>query len=169
MSASASLHFPWQRSTRSDWAVSRLADRHYSRQTIGARQFSPPGMNLTLKVGDGDVALAGWVWWHPHRNAPVGRWDGWDGWINCSFFRNEGSGYLSSALVRAAVWCCLSMWSYAGMAVPISGFDTYVMPTAIRSSNPGWCYQCAGWTVTDNWTRDGKKRRLILPLNEVAL
>lgn len=162
----AALYAPWQLSNRSDWCVSRLADRHYSRQKPGTRQFSPPGMNLTLKIGDGDIAEAGWVWWHPHKNSPVGRYDKYDGYICCSLFRNEDSGYLSSDLIRAAVYGALCLWDFPSMACDLIGFDTYVQPSSIDSPNPGYCYQKAGWHKTDDWTKDRKKRRLVLPLSE---
>ncbi len=72
----------WRRVPRSDWQARELADRHYSRQTVGAVDFMPPGRVLVLLTYD---ALA--VWGVVQNRDPVGavRW-------RCSIFRNEGGG-----------------------------------------------------------------------------
>ena len=143
-----------------------MADRHYSRKTIGSRQFAPPGRKLVLYIPGPlwpfEVAAA-WVWWHPHENAPIGRngcrrADGYDGWYNCSLFRNESAPVLSSELIREAVDLVNKEWG-----LPPYGYDTYVWPEKLRSINPGYCYQKAGW-LKDGWSKDGKKRRLYLPI-----
>lgn len=150
----------WQRTGRADPAVARLADDHYSRQKRGARQFSPNGRVVTLYLVGPQWpfrAAAGWVWWHPKLGVAE-RKDGFTGWWQCSFFRNE-SDRLSSELIQEAIPWVIEAWG-----LPPFGFDTYVWPDKIRSTNPGYCYQKAGWTLTDHWTQDGKKRRLYLPV-----
>lgn len=147
----------WLPTKRADPAVARLADDHYSRQSKGHRQFSPPGQVIVLYV-HGDHwpfrAAAGWVWHRPHPEKAK-RMDGYDGWYSCSFFRNE-SEYLSSDLILQAVEWVLMLWG-----APEHGFDTYVWPAKIRSSNPGYCFQRAGWEK-NGWSSDGIKRRLYL-------
>lgn len=43
----------WRRVTRCDVRARLLADRHYSRQTIGARDFMSNGRTLVLLTNDG--------------------------------------------------------------------------------------------------------------------
>ena len=147
----------WLPTNRADPAVARLADDHYSRQRKGHRQFSPPGQVIVLYI-PGDHwpfrAAAGWVWHRPHPDKAK-RMDGYDGWYNCSFFRNE-SEHLSSELVEQAIEWALYIWG-----PPECGYDTYVMPSMIKSPNPGYCFQVVGW-AKDGWSSDGKKRRLYL-------
>lgn len=150
---------PWQRTTHFDIAVARLADEHYSRRKKGSRQFRPPGQSVVLYIPGPQwpfKAAAAWVWWRPHPDK-AHRYDGYDGWWNCSLFRNE-SPLLSSDLIRAAIPWVLDAWGR-----PPHGFDTYVWPEKLRSTNPGYCYQVAGWQK-DGWSKDGKKRRLFLPV-----
>lgn len=52
-------------------------------------------------------------------------------------FRNEGK-VLSSSLIRAADAIADRRW-------PAQRHYTYVDARKIRSSNPGWCFLCAGW------------------------
>lgn len=149
----------WQRTNRGDIAIARLADRHYSRKHIGARQFHPPGQSIVLYVPGPSwpfEVAAGWVWWRPYPGKAT-RYDGYDGWYNCSLFRNEGCGVLSSDLIREAVDWVNAIWG-----LPEQGYDTYVWPTRLRSTNPGYCYLQAGWSK-DGWSKDGRKRRLYLP------
>lgn len=56
---------------------------------------------------------------------------------NCAFFRNEGS-QLSS-------WLILEAEKLAWVRWPGERLYTYVNTAAIRSSNPGYCFQIAGW------------------------
>ena len=152
---------PWEQTYHFDPALSRLFDGHYSRGKPGARQFRPPGQGIQLYIPAPDWpfhASAGWVWWRPHPEK-ANRYDGYDGWTCCSAFRNL-SGVLSSELIREAVRIGLELWG-----PPEHGFDTYVWPEKLRSTNPGYCYLQAGWHK-DGWSKDGKKRRLYLPVDE---
>lgn len=84
----------WHISNRADPRAAALADRHYSRQTIGARQFVPPGRCFVL-VQDSAYWVTSWPFAQFVRHAWAGAWI-------CSAFRNEGVG-LSSELIREAV------------------------------------------------------------------
>jgi len=63
--------------------------------------------------------------------------DGQDG-VNCSVFRNESKSLLSSELIKEAELIAKNRW-------PGQRFYTYVNPRKVRSSNPGYCFKCAGW------------------------
>lgn len=107
-----------------------MADRHYSRQKVGAREFMGPGRTLVLRSASGDI-LFGWLW-------PLDgmRMDGQTGY-NCTIFRNE-SRRQSSLVIHEAEQLAVDRWGP-------NRFYTYVDPGKIRSTNPGYCFQCAGW------------------------
>ena len=127
----------WRVSHKYDKVGAKLADGHYSRRTIGAPQFMPPGETLVLVTVD-DSAVFGW--WRPHPRSGIVAMNGLDGWT-CTIFRNVGK-YLSSELVLEAERHLL--WE-RGNCGP-SGLLTYVAPKKIRSSNPGYCFRLAGYT-----------------------
>jgi hypothetical protein len=109
--------------------VCALADRHYSRKTVGSPQVVGPATGkMILLTGDGSALFI----WRKNKY----RMDGQDG-VECSIFRNEGL-VLSSDLVREAVRLARIRW-------PAHRLFTYVRPTAIRSTNPGHCFIMAGW------------------------
>lgn len=57
--------------------------------------------------------------------------------VNCAVFRNESS-VLSSSLILEAEEIARSRWGDVR-------FYTYVNPRYVQSSNPGYCFQAAGW------------------------
>ena len=107
-----------------------LADRHYSRRTVGARDFVGNGRKLVLRDTYGDVVFA-WLW-----AADEWRLEKQTGY-NCTIFRNE-SKRLSSDIILEAEQAAFSYWG------PNRVF-TYVNGKKIRSTNPGYCFQKAGW------------------------
>jgi hypothetical protein len=144
----------WQICNKFDARGARLADRHHPRRTHGSPQFLPPGETLVLALPDG---LAAFGWHRPHPKSGVLRLDKLDGWC-CSIFRNESS-VLSSALILDAE----AVLAARGVSCGPDGLFTYVEPRRIRSQNPGYCFQQAGWKKTDRWSVDGKKRLLTKP------
>ena len=118
------------RTTPFDDECRQLADRHYSRRTIGARQFAYSGRKLVLRNTAGDVL---WVWMYPD---PAMRLDAQTGY-NCAIFRNE-SGRRSSDIILEAEQHAIAKWGPGRMY-------TYVDPAKVRSTNPGYCYLMAGW------------------------
>lgn len=80
---------PWQIVNECDPAGRALADRHYSRQTIGAARFTRPGKNLILLSPNGDAV---WVSWNSNFGRDKRKV------YECTLFRNE-SDYLSSFLI----------------------------------------------------------------------
>lgn len=112
-----------------DGEMAMLADRHYSRQKIGTRQFLPNGRKLVIRDAFGDV-LFGWMF-QEHRD------DGQQG-VNCSIFRNE-SRRKSSDIILECEELAVRKWGPQRMF-------TYINPAKIRSVNPGYCFKHAGWT-----------------------
>lgn len=107
-----------------------LADRHYSRRTVGARQFAYNGRKCVLRSPDGLVLF---VWMFPD---PAMRMDKQTGYNN-AIFRNE-SARRSSEIILEAEHHAVAKWG------PNRAY-TYIDPTKVRSVNPGYCFKCAGW------------------------
>jgi len=122
-------------SNRADYEMARMADRHYSRRTIGSAQFTGPGTDLVLRNSTGSILFV-WVW-HNRAGKQLDRWDGQRGYY-CSLFRNE-SERRASDIVLEAERIAVSQWG-ANRAY------TYVDPRKIkRSRTPGRCFLKAGW------------------------
>jgi len=125
----------WRLSYRADALGAALADRHYSRQQVGARQFVPPGACLVL-LAPGAL----WVTTWPRAEYVQHAWAG--AWL-CSIFRNEGAT-LSSVLIREAIAATRWRWP----AVPALGMVSFVNPAAVRHKrDPGRCFRRAGFRV----------------------
>lgn len=114
-----------------DGECAALADRHYSRRTVGSRQFAANGRKLVLRDHFGDVLFV----WMFHKPGPW-RFDGQRGFY-CQIFRNESSRR-SSEIILEAEQLAVAEWG-ANRAY------TYIDPTKVASRNPGYCYKCAGW------------------------
>jgi hypothetical protein len=115
-----------------DPTACKLADRHYSREKNNNRgypRFIGPGRRLALLGREGDWLFA----WRISKF----RMDGQVG-VECTIFRNESSRLSSSIIIE----CELVADATFG---PLRKY-TYVRPSAIRSTNPGYCFQLAGWT-----------------------
>ncbi len=110
--------------------MAALADRHYSRRTVGSRQFMYSGRKLVIRDAAGTM-LFGWMW--PQTEL---RMDHQDGFF-CSIFRNE-SPRRSSDIILECEKLAIAKWGPNRMY-------TYVKPSAIKSVNPGYCFKCAGW------------------------
>jgi hypothetical protein len=110
-----------------------LFDRHYSRYHYAdgrkPRLFVGPGEKLVLLT---EACDAVWVW----RKFIDG--SGQQG-VNCAVFRNEGP-YQASALIRDAEQWAWRRW-------PGLRLYTYVKPTALKGTLPGYCFRRAGWKV----------------------
>lgn len=108
-----------------------LYERHYScYQYADGRErklFVGPGEKVVLRTERADALF---VW----RNFIDD--SGQDG-INCAVFRNESS-HRSSDLIRQADAIADCLW-------PDRRHYTFVRAEAVRSTNPGFCFQQAGW------------------------
>ncbi len=126
-----------------DAECAELADRHYSRRTVGDRQFLPPGRTIVLRNAEGTLVFA-WHWPLEGRRA-----DGEVGY-SCSIFRNE-SGRLSSEVILEAEGFAFEKWGRGRVF-------TYVNPKKLgfrkcRGAEycpwpPGRCFIEAGWRFT---------------------
>lgn len=139
----------WQIVGKFDRDACCLADRHYSRRKVGSPQFMPPGQTLVL-LSEAKDAVFGW--WRPHPDSGLRAMNNLDGWT-CTIFRNEGST-LSSSLILQAEDVLRSRHSCGP-----SGMLTYVWDKKIRSTNPGYCFQIAGWAPIGR-SADGRKTLL---------
>jgi hypothetical protein len=118
-----------------DPEMAMLADRHYSRRTVGARQFLYNGRKIVIRDAAGDV-LFGWMF--PDADM---RMDGQTGY-NCAIFRNE-SRRRSSDIILECEAIAIERWGLRRMY-------TYVNPAKIASVNPGYCFKQAGWINVRN-------------------
>lgn len=130
----------WQVRHRFDRAAAALADRHYSRERVGSPQVGGPGYLLVLVT---PCERACWITKQHALTTRTARAlaDGLDAY-RCAMFRNEGAG-LSSDLIRAAVELTERLWG----PPPADGWATYVRRDLVRSTNPGYCFKQAGWTL----------------------
>jgi hypothetical protein len=118
------------KTTHFDDECRQLADRHYSRRTVGARQFAYSGRKLVLRDAAGLVLF---VWMFPD---PAMRMDNQIGYNN-AIFRNESSR-LSSDIILEAEQHAIAKWG------PNRAY-TYIDPQNVSSRNPGYCFKRAGW------------------------
>lgn len=143
----------WRLSHRADPEARVLADRHYSRQSIGAPQFVPPGRCLVLVTGG-----AYWVTSWPFAAYVKHAWAG--AWV-CSAFRREADcPYRASDLIREAV--AISRWKWP--EVPEMGMVTFVDPRHVQTGVLGYCYRRAGFrSATPRTTKGGLLALQLLP------
>ncbi|SRR6266487_371962 len=127
----------WCLTNRADPVAASIADRHYTRQSVGARQFVSPGRCVVLLTTD---ARALWVSSWPKAEYVHHAWAG--AWV-CSLFRNEAPDcYLSSDLISQAVAATRVVWGKP----PKQGFVTFVDASQVRvKRDPGRCFLRAGW------------------------
>jgi hypothetical protein len=134
---------PWLPARDGCAAGRALYHRHYScrayRDGRAPKKFVGPGEYLVLLTPD-ECAL---FVWRKFRSLDVRFGAG----INCSIFRNEGA-QRSSDLIRAADEWAWKRWP------EVARHYTYVNAHKTRSSNPGYCFQCAGWRRC-GWTLGG--------------
>lgn len=137
----------WMLSNRADPRALPLADRHYSRQKPGTKQFVPPGRCVVLLTPKADAL---WVTSWPFAQFVKHQWAG--AWT-CSFFRNE-SPLTASELNREALAATRyvfgdppSVDSVAGPVNVVSFIDrSKVRPTRVRGRDVwGFTYLKAGW------------------------
>lgn len=130
----------WALSNHADPRAVPLADRHYSRKTIGASQFTPPGRKMVLLTPEANSL---WVTSYPFKEYVKHAWGG--AWL-CALFRNE-SPHLASELIVQAV--AATRWKYK--EVPALGMVTMidrkkVRPTKVRGKDVwGWTFRKAGF------------------------
>ena len=132
----------WQIIRDGDPRAYAMFQRHYSalpyrrRPRGNGTRFVGPGQYIALLSLDERALLV----WRKFRDK-----SGQTG-VNCAIFRNENSAYRSSDLIRAAEQIAWQRW-------PNERLYTYVNPRKIRSTNPGFCFLCAGWQKCGTTTK----------------
>lgn len=126
------------------------AGPHYSRRTPGSKTFTGVGQEVVLVTKAGDA-----VWAVVRQRTPAARGSGLSRgrrgvtsstpyvWRNM-LFRNLGPR-LSSDLIRSATEETYWQWQKRYGRLPEERMRTEIKVSAVRSSNPGCCYQMAGW------------------------
>ena len=121
----------WIETRDGDPDVRSVFDRHYSRKRYvdGRRPklFCGPGEKVVLRTAACDAILV----WRKFNSMDTQRG------VSCAVFRNE-SRLRSSDLILAAMEIAWRKWGSIRLY-------TYVDPRRVRSSNPGYCFQAAGW------------------------
>lgn len=110
-----------------------IYNRHYSSYKYKDRRpkrFVGPGEHMCLMTVNCNALFVWRKFMRPSRDGQAG--------VCCSVFRNE-STILSSTLILEAMELANQRW-------PGERLFTYVDPTQIRSTNPGYCFKIAGWT-----------------------
>lgn len=124
-----------------DARARELYERHYSahRYKDGRKRtiFVGPGEKLVLMTIECNALFV----WRKFIDK-----SGQSG-VNCAVFRNE-SDILSSALILEAESIAWRRWPFARLY-------TYVDSRKIKSTNPGYCFKMAGWTLcgVTKWNR----------------
>jgi hypothetical protein len=143
---------PWHESWRADPGARRLADRHYNRQKVGAKQFVPPGRDLVLVTADYDAL---WIRSWPFAEYVKHAWAG--AWVN-SCFRNESSARASELIVAAVAATRAKFGEPPGL-----GMVTFVDASKIKPTRqPGRCYLKAGFRYVGH-TQGGLVALQLLP------
>lgn len=128
----------WIATKDGDPSVFPLFQRHYSARKNGRNRrngdnnnmlFVGPGQKMILTTLQYD-ALFAWRIQRLRRDEQCG--------IECVLFRNE-SRVLSSTLIIDAMDLAFARWPQE------TRLFTFVRPASIRSTNPGYCFLCAGW------------------------
>jgi len=135
---------PWTVTKDGNPAATALFNRHYSAKAgRTSRRIVGPGHRIVLLTPEQDALFI----WRISRHRADQQWG-----AECTVFRNE-SRHLSSDLILWAETIACLHWP------PLVRFFTYVNPTKIKSTNPGYAFQCAGWRRTDHISQ---KQRLLL-------
>lgn len=124
---------------------------HYSRRTRGSATFTGIGQELVLLSTDYAA-----VWSVVRQKTPSKRGSGATRgrtgisddaprfvWRN-NVFRNLGKTR-SSDLIREATDATLTEWLRLYRCAPAERLRTEIDVAKVRSTNPGFCYLCAGW------------------------
>jgi len=124
----------WYEVSKGNQTARMIADRHYSRQSVGDKQFVGPGHTMVLLSYDNKALF---VWrFSGYRD------DGQDG-VECAIFRNEGELKSSDLILEAE--------QFAWVRWPDKRLFTYVDGEKIKSTYPGFCFKCAGWKKVNGY------------------
>lgn len=111
----------------------------------------PPGQTIVLLEKHTERAVFGW--WRPDPASGLRAMNNLDGWT-CTIFRNE-STVRSSDLIKDAE----RVFEELALDIGPDGLLTYVWDKRVRSTNPGFCFKCAGWRAIG---RSADRRKTLL-------
>jgi len=137
-----------------------IADRHYSRQSVGAKGYVGPGERFAFLHDDGAGGRA--LWAVCRSLDPVGVMQ----WRN-SIFRNESSTR-SSSLIAAALLQTYLVWQRRYREIPPEDLTTEIDIEATadrrsKSAPPGICYRHAGWDFVRHVPKGhGRSEKVVL-------
>lgn len=126
---------------------------HYSRRSPGSKTFTGVGKEVVL-LHDSKAA----VWAVVYQKTPAKRGTGqsrgrktrddkatqWI-WRNMLFRKLPPCHLLSSELIRSATRATYVVWQEKYGELPEVQLRTEIEVSSVKSSNPGWCYLCAGY------------------------
>lgn len=152
----------WKLSSSSDRAALDLVDGmgpfeghgpHYSRRSPGSKTFTGVGREVVL-VHESGLAVWAVVFQRTPARKGEGSSRGRTGakhltpyvWRNMLFRRLPGAP-LASDLIRTATEATYRMWLTKYGSLPDCRLRTEVKISAVTSTNPGYCYKCAGFVV----------------------
>lgn len=150
----------WSRIHKGDIRGRLLADRHYSRQSVGHPMWTRPGFNHVL-YATFPKGEAVFCWWRPKWESGIFRKDRLVV-LECTMFRREGITPKSSGLISDAVSCLQTNAAVQDLRLyqcgPVDHLITGVMATATRKCRSkkyraGICFWHAGWRYFDKQTR----------------
>lgn len=147
-----------------------LADKHYSRQSVGHPQFCAPGNNIVLIIPIGATAGALWVSHRPDPSANLNKFraDGFEYWHN-GLFRNE-TNIRSSELILKAIAITKYFW---GDMLPLHGFHSFVDDRKVRGvpvrgkTIHGFSFMKAGFVLSPIRTKNRNLLRWIFSKRKI--
>jgi len=126
---------------------------HYSRRTPGSKTFTGVGQEIVLLHESGAA-----VWAVVRQRTPSARGTGASRgrtgqtdrapryvWRNMLFRRLPECPVLASDLIRSATSATYSAWASRYGELPQERLRTEIGISAVRSTNPGYCYLVAGY------------------------
>ena len=136
----------WQEIRDGNPTALEIYNRHYSARIYSdgrvRKKFCGPGQYCALLMAPRADALFVWRRFRSMDPEALG--------LKCAVFRNE-SKRLSSGLILEAEPFALKHWPDERRVY------TYISPTKIRSTNPGFCFLEAGWHKA-GYTKSGLLR-----------
>lgn len=145
----------WVETDKGDPRCRELADKHYTRVSVGHPMWTRPGWNQVLYLEQKNGRRASFCWWRPKwESGQVGteRKDGLR-CIECAIFHNE-TRFRSSKLIGDALACLLS-WEHAtdvewpdGIITGVSSDDTRGGRAVDHAA--GYCFLEAGFEPFDH-------------------
>jgi len=124
----------WITVKKTDPKIVAMHRRHYSANLNADHAkhgVCGPGESLCMMTDDGSAAIVFRYVRYAHAHSDMNG-------IHVAMFRNEGD-QLSSDLILTAEAIAWDKWTHENRIM------TFVDATAVRSTNPGYCFKCAGW------------------------